>query len=269
MRVIVTALLAVLFVGPQAYGQWEQVPNDNIPRTSSGEPDLLAPAPRAADGKPDLSGVWLADGSLPPPGVNVVEAGQKFSRFQINMMADLEPGTVELKPGAMEIFNQRLASRGLDAPAANCKPSGVLQLNAGVLPYKIVQTSDLVLILYEEDTMFRQIFLDGRQTVEDPLPRWMGHSTGSWEDDELVVHTTGTITDVWLDALGHPHSEALRLTERFRRRDAGHLEIEVTVDDPEMYSQPFTYTITATVFPDDDLLEYFCSDNELSSAHYQ
>lgn len=265
----IVAALVVHFLGPHAHGQWEQVPDSNIPRTASGDPDLMAAAPRAADGNPDLSGVWLVDGDPTPPGITVIEVGHQFSRHQINIMADLEPGTVELSPGAAEILEQRLASRGLASPAANCRPSGVPQLNALVLPYKIVQTPDLVLILYEEDTIFRQIFLDGRRTVEDPLPRWMGYSTGSWEDDELVVHTTGLITDLWLDAMGHPHSESMRLTERFRRPDAGHLEIETTVDDPEMYSQPITYTVTATVFPDDDLLEYFCSDNEKSSAHYE
>jgi hypothetical protein len=128
---------------------------------------------------------------------------------------------------------------------------------------------DLVFILNEQDTVFRQIFLDGREPVADPLPRWMGYSTGRWDDDELVVDTTGIIEDSWLDATGHPHSDSLHVVERFRRRDAGHLEIETTIDDPDAYTQAFTYTVTATVMPDDDLLEYFCTDNELSIVHYQ
>jgi hypothetical protein len=128
---------------------------------------------------------------------------------------------------------------------------------------------DLILILNEQDTVFRQIFLDGREAVEDPVPRWMGYSTGRWDDDELVVDTTGLIEETWLDAMGHPHTDSLHLTERFRRRDAGHLEIETTIDDPGAYSQPFTYTVTATVMPDDDLLEFFCMDNEISSDHYK
>ena len=140
---------------------------------------------------------------------------------------------------------------------------------ANLLPYKIVQTPDLVIILNEQDTVFRQIFLDGRKTVEDPVPRWLGYSTGRWDDDELVVITTGFTDQTWLDVSGHPHTESLRLTQRFRRLDAGHLEIETTVDDPDAYSQPFTFTISATVMPDDDLLEFFCTDNEISSDHYQ
>ena len=101
------------------------------------------------------------------------------------------------------------------------------------------------------------------------MPRWLGYSTGRWDDDELVVETTGFTDLTWLDFSGHPHTESLHLTERFRRRDAGHLEIETTVNDPETYSQPFTYKMTATVMADDDLLEFFCTDNEISSDHYQ
>jgi hypothetical protein len=151
---------------------------------------------------------------------------------------------------------------------ALCRPTGVPWINSIPLPYKIVQTPTLVLILYEADTVFRQIFLDGRKQTEDAVPRWMGYSTGRWENDELVVDTVGLTDQSWLDGMGHPHSERLRLTERFRRPDAGHLEIEITIDDPESYTRPFSYTITATAVPEDDLLEYFCTENEKSSANY-
>ncbi len=264
----VTAITA-LIIGLPAHAQWKQVPDKSIPRTPTGEPDLTAPVPRAADGKPDLTGVWLPDTDPPMEGVEFVEGDLPLSRHLMDVMADLEPEEVEMAPWAAELFEQRLENRGLDYPPAHCKPTGVTIQNANVLPYKIVQTPILVVILNEENTVFRQIFLDGREPVEDPLPRWMGYSTGRWDDDELVVDTTGFTDESWLDGMGHPQTESLHLIERFRRRDAGHLESETTIDDPDAYSQPFTYTVTATVMPDDDLLEYFCTDNELSSDHYQ
>ena len=267
--VIAVTLLMALAVAPDTYGQWKQVPDKSVPRTTTGEPNLTAPVPRAADGKPDLTGVWLPDVDPPPEGVVFVEGELPLPRHLMDITADLEPGEVEMMPWAAELFDQRLGSRGLHDPIAYCKPWGVTLLTANIIPYKIVQMPDLVIILNEQDTVFRQIFLDGREPVEDPLPRYMGYSTGRWDDDELVVDTTGLTEETWLDAMGHPHTESLHLTERFRRRDAGHLEIETTIDDPGTYSQPFTYTVTATVMPDDDLLEFFCTDNELSSDHYQ
>lgn len=265
---LVTVLVA-LSASPLVHGQWQQAPDPSVPRTAEGEADLEAQAPRSTDGKPDLTGVWLPDADPIPEGIESVEGDMPLPRHMINITADLDPEEVELTSWAAELFDQRLKNRGMDAPLAHCKPTGIPFLNAIVLPYKIVQTPDLVLILYEENTVFRQIFLDSRETVEDPLPRWMGYSTGRWDDDELVVETVGLTEESWLDALGHPHSESLRVTERFRRRDAGHLEIETTIDDPKAYKQPINYTVTATVMPDDDLLEYFCTENELSSIHYQ
>ena len=269
MRMLIAVILTTLIIGAPAFGQWEQDPDKSVPRTDTGEPDLTAPAPRAADGKLDLTGVWMTVADLIPQGFELVEGELPLPRHLMDVMADLEPGAVEMKPWAAELVEERLASRGLVDPVAYCKPWGVTQHATNALPYKIVQTPDLIVILNEQDTVFRQVFLDGREPVEDPVPRWLGYSTGRWDGDELVVDTTGFTEETWLDAMGHPHTESLHLTERFRRRDAGHLEIETTVDDPETYSQPFTYTVTATITPDDDLLEFFCTDNEISSDHYQ
>jgi hypothetical protein len=187
----------------------------------------------------------------------------------INFAADVPPEEVRMTPWAAALFEERLADQGRNSPTAHCRPTGMPHLNAIVLPYKIVQTPELVLVLYEENSVFRQIFLDGREPVDDALPRYMGYSTGRWDGDELIVETTGISENTWLDGMGHPHTAALRLTERFRRPTAGHLEIETTVNDPGAYAQPITYTVTLTALPDDDLLEYFCSDNEKSSEHYQ
>jgi hypothetical protein len=263
--------LLLLFSASQAYAQWEQVPHETVPRNADGEPNLTAPAPKTADGKLDLSGVWLPDATLFPKdgGFELVEGDTPVPLPLMDVMAALEPGESEMHEWAAKLFEERLASRGLADPIAYCKPWGITTHAANLLPYKIVQTPDLVLILNEQDTVFRQIFLDGRQPVEDPVPRWLGYSTGRWEDDELVVETTGFTDQTWLDASGHPHTESLQLTQRYRRIDAGHLEIKTTVNDPGAYTKPFTYTIKATIIPDDDLLEFFCMDNEISSDHYQ
>jgi hypothetical protein len=268
---VMLSSLALFVISAPAFAQWEQVPDEAVPRTVDGEPDLTAPAPRTADGKPDLSGVWLADANLLPEdaGFELVEGNTPLPLALIDVMATLGEDDAKMQPWAAELYEERLASRGLNDPIAYCKPWGVILHSANLLPYKIIQTPDLVLILNEQDTVFRQIFLDGRKTVEDPVPRWLGYSTGRWEDDELIVETTGFTDQTWLDASGHPHTESLHLTQRYRRLDAGHLEIETTVDDPDTYTKPFTFTISATVMANDDLLEFFCTDNEISSQHYQ
>jgi hypothetical protein len=258
------ALLASFAVG----AQWAQFPDRAVPRSADGKLNLAAPAPKAADGKPDLSGVWQTDGEPLPPDVKSVERDLQFPRHGINVAADLPEGEAPAQPWAAELFQQRLQG-GVEAPAAYCKPQGIPAYNAGPLPFKIVQTPRLVLVLFEGDTVFRQIFLDGRKPVEDPVPRWMGYSTGKWEGDALVVDSTGFYDRGWLDALGHTNSDALHVVERFRRPTAGRLEVEVTIDDPRAYTKPFTYTVKSTVMADDDLLEYFCAENEKDSQHYK
>jgi hypothetical protein len=265
---IAVACLTTLF-SVSAPCQWERAPDPTIPRKADGAPNLDAPTPRTADGKPNLAGIWLPDAVPLPEGFETVEGDAPFPRYMINVTVDLAPEAVELTPWATRRFDERRASQGRASPTANCRPIGVPFINSILWPYKIVQTPGLILVLYESDTVFRQIFLDGRSPVEGALPRYMGYSTGFWDGDELVVKTTGVSEGTWLDAMGHPHTESMVLIERFRRPSAGHLEIETTVDDPAAYVQPLTYTVSATAFPDDDLLEYFCSDNEKSIEHYQ
>jgi len=260
----VTAI--ALACAAQAAAQWQKVPDNGVPIVA-GKPNLTAPAPRVDRNTPDLSGVWQAD-----PDPNGKPGGLEqivFPRYFIDIAADYKRGDVTLTRQADAIFKQRLQSGGRDMPSAFCKPSGPVGLNSGPLPFKIVQTPKLVLILYEGDTDFRQIFLDGRKPVEDPLPRWMGYSTGRWEGDTLVVDTIGFTDQLWLDALGHPNTTRLHLTERFHRSDAGHLSIETTIDDPGAYAQPISYTQPATLAPGSDLLEYYCTENEKDVQHYQ
>lgn len=268
MKTMLTIL--ALLAAAQAEAQWQQVRDRALPRGADGKPNLSAPAPKAPDGKPDLSGMWLADGDPMPPGIKTVEGDQQqFSRHMINIAADLKPEDVQIAPWAAELFQKRLESGGGEDPAAQCKPGLPTIADASPLPYKIVQTPRLVLVLYEGDTVFRQFFLDGRKPVEGAVPRWMGYSTAKWSGDALVVDTVGFHDKGFLDGMGHPNSDGLHLIERFRRPDAGHLEIETTIDDPRAYPKPITYTVHASLIPDDDLLEYFCTENEKDVQHYR
>lgn len=266
MRSITSALFAgLLLVASSAQAQWAKRPDPAVPRMPDGMPNLNAPARKASDGTIDLSGVWLvdADPTGKPEGVEDVV----FPRYFVNVAADLKPEDVAMEPGAAGVFKQRLQGQGKDAPSARCMPAGVPRAGNVPLPFKIVQTPRLVLILHEEDTVFRQVFLDGRTPVADAQPRWMGYSVGRWDGDALVVETTGFNDRTWLDGMGHPHTDVLHVTERFRRRDVGHLDVQVTIDDAKTYKKPLAYTQHYTLVADDDLLEYFCSENEKDVEH--
>ena len=122
-------------------------------------------------------------------------------------------------------------------------------------------------MMYEADNSRRQIYTDGRKLPVDPNPSWMGYSIGRWEGDVLVVDSMGFTDQVWIDALGHPVSEALRIQERFARRDFGYIDLEVTITDPKMYTRPITFKVTELLVPDSDILEYLCNENEKDRAH--
>jgi hypothetical protein len=146
---------------------------------------------------------------------------------------------------------------------------GVPSLDTLPIPYKIVQTPGLIAILYEGDTVYRQIFTDGRKHAETTIPSWLGYSVGRWEGDTLVVDTIGFNDKSWLDRIGHTHSDALRIVERFHRKDLGHMDVTVIIEDPKTFARPVTFTQPTTLTPDGDLLEYFCTDNEQDSAHFR
>ena len=181
-RALAAVLGGALAFCSGASAQWAKQSDDSLPRSADGTPDLSAPAPRTADGTPSLAGVWLADID-PKMEILSVEHAQ-FPRYFINVAADIEPEEVPFQPWAATLFQHRLESRGLDTPVAYCKPTGFPWVDAVPLPNKIVQTPELILILYEENTVFRQIFLDGRKTVDGAVPRWMGYSTGKWATTE-------------------------------------------------------------------------------------
>jgi len=236
-----------------AAAQWLNVPDKGIPRTEDGKPDIGASAPQKLDGKPDLSGIWNGD-----------EQNRKY----MNLAADFKPGQFHIQPWAEALSKERTAA-GRPWPPTSCLPPGLpmLDLSAAVQPIKIMQEPDLVVILYEFFGEFRQIFLDGRTLAKDPNPTWLGYSVGRWEGDELVVDSAGFNGKAWLDAVGHPSTDALHVTERFRRRDFGHLDLQLTVDDPKAYAKPWMVTIPMHRFPDTELMEFVCNENERDLKH--
>src|SRR5213594_4664246 len=221
--------------------QWLKYPTPGTPRNADGKPSLAAPAPRTADGKPDLSGIW-----------------QRSSlKYERNIAADLKPG--EIQPWAEALVKQRAENLQKDHMSVQCLPWGPSYSNSA-RKVKVVQTPALILML-DEDLTYRQIFTDGRALEADPNPSWMGYSVGRWEGDTLVVDSVGFNDRTWLDRDGHRHTEALRMTERYRRLDFGHMEIEITLNDPQVYAHPWTVALSAVLTPDTDLLEAVCNEN--------
>jgi hypothetical protein len=245
-------LLAVglaAYAGASPSAQWVKQPTAGIPRTPDGRPDLTAPVPKAPDGRPDLTGLWRLG----------IEVG-----YAANITAELSPG--DIQPWAAALSKKRLEDFGKDDPEiTGCIPGGPRHITRGGLS-KIIQTPAIVVILFE-DLSYRQIFLDGRDLPRDPNPNWMGYSVGRWDGDTLVVTTAGFNDRTWLDFAGHPHSEGLRMTERFRRSDFGHMELQVTIEDLAIYARPLTFSAGGSLAVDTELIEYVCLENEKDRVH--
>lgn len=245
---LASALLLVSLAVQPASAQWLNYPTPGIPRTPDGKPDLNAPAPRTMDGKPNLSGVWQ------------FTLGWIYST---NIVADLRPD--EIQPWADTLFRQRLKNLGVDdSSLVGCLPRGPrFIVGSGAVPQivKLVQIPNVIMVLSEE-LAFRQIFMDGRTLRTDPNPTFMGYSVGHWDGDMLVVESNGFNDRTWLDFGGHPHTEALTITERFRRETVGKMEVEVILSDPGAYTRPWTVRFTASLMPDTDILEAVCNEQE-------
>jgi len=271
MRTCILILCVGLTSAVQA--QWLNTRDPGAPRTKDGKPNLSGPAPRASNGKPDLSGVWQGEGApisevmkILPGGANGLgEDIPPLSFF--NVLPGVKSEESPLRPEFRAEYEKRAAVALVTPPPALCAPPPVPFVDSLPAPFKIVQTPRLTLMLFESDTVFRQIFTDGRKHPDDPQPSWLGYSVGNWQGDSLVVETVGLIPFGPLDIFGHPHSEAMRVTEQFRRRDFGHMDVQVTIDDPKTYTKPFTYTIGMRLLPDTDLLESFCTEDEKDAVH--
>ena len=245
MRSIAAGLL--LLAGVPVAGQWLRYKTPGIPRTVEGKPDLTAPVPRMADGKPDLSGLWQGS------------AGS----YGIDIASDLKPD--EVLPWAKALFEKRTEDLSVDYPSIRCLPDLGPFSSFGM--YKIVQTPGLILFL-SETGYFRQVLTDGRLLPEDPNPAWQGYSVGHWDGETLVIESAGFNDKTWLDYGGHPHTEQLHVTERYHRKDFGHMDVSMTFDDPKAYARPWTISIEVNYAPDTELLEYVCNENERDVKHF-
>jgi hypothetical protein len=253
-----TAILTLYGVPIPA--QWLNIPLNGTPTTKDGKPDLGAPAPRKSDGRPDLSGTWIGDYQDIKKYITADQVGNVASAFK--------PGEFPALPWA-EALAQTRTAKGIAWPPVHCLPPGIpmLDLGAALQPLKIIHEPGLLVILYEWFGETRQIFMDGRTLASNLNPTWLGYSLGSWRGDELVVESTGFNGKTWIDVAGHPSTEALHITERLRRRDFGHLELQVTIDDPKAYTKPWTVGLPLHLLPDGDLLEFVCNENEKDSEH--
>lgn len=249
LRYAMTSLTVFIFMmGVSASAQWVNFRQAGIPRTADGKPNLTAPVPRAADGKPDLSGLWR--------------------NMDVRYLNDLSAGGVEVPfmPQSAALYKERRENESKGRPSESCLPHGIPDsMMVPAAPFKIDQHPGVVLILFEFQNRYRQVFTDGRGFPEDMTPAWLGYSIGKWEGDTFIVETRGFNDRSWLDDNGHPHSDALHVTERFHRRDFGHLEFQITIDDPKMYTKPWTVSVPLDLFPDNELMEWVC-ENEKDAA---
>jgi len=228
--------------------QWLHYPTPGIPRTPEGKPNLSAPAPKTADGKPDLSGVWDT-------------AGVKY-------FMDLAADGVEapLLPAAAALYKLRLAQLQKGHPSERCIGHGPTDYETLPAPRRFIQTPTMIAILYESYNHFRQVFLDGRALPPVTQPAYMGYSVGHWEGDTLVVETSGLDERGWLDMNGHPQTETTHITERYHRRDFGHMDLQLIIEDPNAYSKPWGVKLVLNYFADEDMIENVC-ENESDYSH--
>jgi hypothetical protein len=248
-----------------AFGQWVRYPTAGVPTTRDGKPNLAAPTPRAADGKPDFSGTWLTGNPACPQGLDPVTlncgAELPIGLEGINLGVSL-PGGLPYQPWLRDLVKKRTAENSKDDPHIRCLPDTFLR--AYSLPHllKFVQTPRLLVMLDEMNANYRQVFIDGRPLPADPTPSWQGYSTATWQGDTLVITSKGFRDDIWIDWNGSVITEAATVIERIRRPDYGHLEIGVTVDDPKAYTKPWTVTLRQQIALNTELVDEICLENE-------
>jgi hypothetical protein len=265
-------LFVIIGVPTLGLAQWLRYPTEGVPRTADGTPNLTAPTPRLPDGKPDFSGLWhAANPNRCVPGTSrFVECGIEIGGSPLggNLGRNL-PGGLPYRPEAATLAQARRADDSRDDPHVRCLPDNPPR--HWTLPHltKAIHTPKLLVLLYEVNAMYRQIFTDGRPLPEDRNPTWNGYSTARWDGDTLVVTTAGFRDDLWIDTGGSPMSGVATMTERIRRPNFGMLEIELTIDDPKNYTKPFTVNLTQNIELDTDLIDEFCLENEKSYERMQ
>jgi len=262
--------VTLMLVQSAAAAQWITIKTPDVPLLPNGKPNLSAPAPRTSDGRPDLSGLWMTTSTTPCP--DLIRDGQDCQEKDIPSLQAISlgygmPGGLPYQPWAAALVKQRTADNSKDDPHSHCLPSNTPRI--WTLPHrqKIIQTPRLLIVLNEFSSAYRQIYTDGRALPVDPQPSWNGYSVGRWQGPTLVVETNGLSKNVWLDISGSPISEDARITERLRRPDYGHLDVEITVDDPKTYTKPWTATVHEFIQLNIEMIDEVCLENEKSGQH--
>ena len=260
--VVVTALWVAASISLSA--QWLNYPTPGVPRNADGSPNLSAPTPRTANGRPDFSGIWELEKNnpCPPDGCPDMEISREFGNIGWNI-----PGGLPYQPWAAALRKARMAENSKGDPGSNCRPTGIVKLTINPFFRKFIQLPGLLVILNERDSAYRQIFTDGRPLPVDPALTPNGYSVGKWEGDALVVETNGISDGQWLDRTGSPLTGAAKITERFRRVNYGKMEIEITVDDAKAYTKPWTVKINQFIALNTELMDFFCMENEKDIPH--
>jgi hypothetical protein len=267
-RVLFGVVLAAGIALPvTGFSQWLRYPTEAVPRLPDGRLNVNAPTPRHPDGKPDFSGIWhAANPNRCVPGTGqFISCGTEIGGSPVggNLGRNLPDG-LPYQPWAAKLAKERRADDSRDDPHVRCLPDNPPR--HWTLPHltKVVHNPKLMVLLYEVNAMYRQVFIDGRPLPEDMNPTWNGYSIARWEGDTLAVQTAGFRDNLWIDTWGSPMSDAAKMTERIRRPNYGTLEIELTIDDPKVYTRPFTVLLTDNLEIDTELIDEFCAENEKS-----
>jgi hypothetical protein len=257
-----------LFLAVPLAAQWIHLPTPGAPRKADGSPNLEAPTPKTADGKPDFSGMWVAHDVLPcDPEKDALRCGGFRLTPQVrDIAAGLKDG-LPYQPWAAELVKRRQKEDGVNDPHPHCMPPNFPRAWAFPENQKILQMPGFLVVLHEFNASYRQIFFDGRAFPEEMTPAWSGYSVAHWERDTLVVESKGFRDEQWLDIKGNPLTDAANVTERIRRPNYGSLEVEVTVNDPKAYTKPWTITLHETIVLDTEMMDFMCLENEKDIAH--
>ncbi len=274
---IISAALAGLLAGATLLpAQWPELRTEG-PRTEAGELDLKAPAPKLGE-HPDLSGLWQPmrpnranangrgrGGGAPAP---VRAPGEPPAAQFGDLGSGFEKGLPYTEWGR-QTRDQRKANNSKDNPDAHCRPLGLMQLHTHPFEKKIVQGPAAIVIMYNANNDVRQILTNGQALPKvgpELSPWWYGYSVGKWEGDTLVVTTVGFRDDVWLDVNGSPLTGTGKMVERFTRLNFGTLQIDITIEDPKAYTEPFTVRVMQQLMPNTELFESVCEDRD--AGHY-
>jgi hypothetical protein len=262
--VVFATFLLCAVTTPMMSAQWLTHADPSVPRLPNGQPNLSAPVPRTAEGRPDLSGIWAAECA-------VYGRDECFIRsLFFDLAKDLKPEEVQMTPWAEAIQKQREARNHVDDPYGYCLPPGTPRINFAGGPFRILQTARVTAILYETiaNMTYREVYTDGRPLPTVTEPTWLGYSVGRWQDDAFVVETTGFRDGGWLDTRkARPHSDALRVVERFRRIDYGHMELTLTIEDKKAFLTSWTVKAPLRLLPDTSLIEAFCDSHDSTMGH--